>query len=118
MDEHEDPFVFTLTDEEARKVGGILGGTYFAPTRIDQVKTQINRDIKAVRVPVGSPVAGSTISDLDIRNRTGTSIVSIVRGEETIRDVSGDMVVRKGDVLLVLGSNKGLKKLMRMMEKG
>ena len=114
----EGPFVFSLTDEEARKVGGILGGTYFRPTRIDQLKSEINRDIKAVRVPEGSPVVGKRMDELDMRKKMGVSIVSVVRGDDIIREVGADLVVRPGDILLVLGANKNVGKMAELIGDG
>jgi len=114
-DEDEDPFVFTLTDEEARKVSTILGNAYFKPTLITSAKQALSEELKAIRVPSGAGVLDKKIKDLDIRKRTGASIVSIIRGDEIIKNPSATMVIQEGDLLMVMGTKESVEKLEKMV---
>lgn len=114
-DEDEDPFVFSLTDEEARKLSSILGDAYFKPTPIMSAKRALSEDIKGLRVPAGSPVIGKVIKDLDIRKRTGASIVSIIRGDEFIKNPSATTSIQEGDLLMVMGTAESLEHLQLMI---
>lgn len=60
-------------------------------------------EIDWVELPENSPLAGRTIGDLRIRQRTGTSIVAVVRGEEVVANPGPDLAFAPGDVLGVLG---------------
>lgn len=114
-DEDEEPWVLTLTDEEARKVSTILGNAYFKPTLIMTAKQALSEEIKAIRVPSGAVVLDKMIKDLDIRKRTGASIVSIIRGDEIIKNPSATTTIQEGDLLMVMGTKESVDKLERMV---
>ncbi len=115
VDEDEDPFIFSLTDEEARKMSSILGDTYFKPTPIMSAKKALSEDIKGIRVPSGSDVIGKMIKDLDIRRRTGASIVSIIRGDEIIKNPSATTVLAEDDLLMTMGTKENVERLKNMV---
>ena len=115
-DEDEEPFIFTLTDEEARKVSSILGDAYFKPTPIMSAKRALSEDITGVRVPSGSTVIGQQIKDLDIRKRTGASVVSIIRGDQIIKNPSATTVIEEEDLLMVMGTGESVEKLQEMIK--
>ena len=50
-----------------------------------------------------SPAIGGTVVSLDIRAKTGASIVSVERGSKTIRNVGPDLVFLPGDALIAMG---------------
>jgi TrkA domain protein len=116
-DPDEDPFVIILSDEEARKLSSILGDTYFKPTPIVRLKQALTEDINAIKVPSGSSVIEKPIRELDIRKKTGASIVTIIRGEEIIRNPDPDTHLLENDLLMVLGTISSIKKLEKMLQK-
>src|SRR6185436_14513851 len=62
-----------------------------------------------LRLATDSPVIGNTISDLQIRTRTGASVVVIKRGAETITNPSPDVDLRSDDQVLLLGTPPQLR---------
>jgi TrkA domain protein len=83
--------LFSLTGKQARQLGSILEGAYFQPVELDEVE-----------VPLGE----ASITDCDIRNRTGVSVMAIQRGDETIPNPGPDATIESGDVLVTLGSRE------------
>jgi CPA2 family monovalent cation:H+ antiporter-2 len=57
-----------------------------------------------VRVERGSPIAGLTLLESRIRSTTGTAVVAIKRGAETISNPTPETRLEPGDVALVLGT--------------
>jgi CPA2 family monovalent cation:H+ antiporter-2 len=57
------------------------------------------------RLPRGSPVAGRSLRDLDLRRRTGATVLAIVREDETGPNPTADTVLEAGDDLVLVGSH-------------
>ncbi len=60
------------------------------------------RFYEAVVAP-GSPLGGSTLKDVDFRNRYGAAVVAIHREGEPVAGKLGSIALHPGDVLVVLG---------------
>lgn len=56
------------------------------------------------RVPVPASAAGRTLRALDLRARTGASVVGVERGDQVLTNPGGDFAVAEGDTLVVLGT--------------
>ncbi len=56
-----------------------------------------------VRVERGAPIAGLTLQESQIRSTTGTAVVAIRRGEETISNPPPETRLEPDDVALLLG---------------
>ena len=65
-----------------------------------------------------SQAADKTLSELDLRKKTGTTIIAIVRGSKAVTSLSADITIHAGDVLVLLGSHAQLDKAMRMLKTG
>jgi CPA2 family monovalent cation:H+ antiporter-2 len=57
-----------------------------------------------IEVPGDSPLDGQEIGALQIRARTGASIVAVVRGEEVIANPGPEVALASGDAVSVLGT--------------
>jgi CPA2 family monovalent cation:H+ antiporter-2 len=60
--------------------------------------------VSACPVAEGSPLAGKTLAEVDLRNRLGATLLAIRRGEETISNPKGSTRIEAQDTLLVLTS--------------
>ncbi|HVU19076.1 MAG TPA: cation:proton antiporter [Candidatus Didemnitutus sp.] len=60
-------------------------------------------NLKIVPIVAGSPAAGHLIRELELRSRTGASIVALERGEERLINPGPDEEIRVGDRVLILG---------------
>ncbi|RIK43796.1 MAG: portal protein [Chloroflexi bacterium] len=61
-------------------------------------------DVSWVRIPPNSPLAGSTIAEADIRNRTGASIVALLRESELMPNPEARQRLAAGDMIAVLAN--------------
>ena len=64
----------------------------------------------------GSPAIGRTISELNVRAKTGASIVSVARGEERFRNPGPTWCFEAGDIVSVIGDPRQLAALGRLLE--
>ena len=69
-----------------------------------------------VRVRDGSPAAGRTLAELEIRGRTGATVLAITRGEEVVLVPEGRDVVRPGDVLALAGTHEAVAAARELLE--
>ena len=57
-----------------------------------------------VRLEAGSGAIGRTIGELEIRGRTGATILAIVRGSDVVLVPDGHERLREGDVVALAGT--------------
>lgn len=74
----------------------------------DTAATQISLSLHVV--DAASPLAGHTIKELRVREKTGCMIIGIDRHEQTIAEVSADITLQPDDVLLLAGESKNLER--------
>ena len=67
-------------------------------------------------IPAGSPAVGETIRSLDVRAKTGASIVSVARGEEKFRNPGPTWCFEPGDVASVIGDPAQLAALRKLLK--
>ncbi len=53
-------------------------------------------------------IAGKSLRDLDLRRKTGATIIAIIRKGEAKTNPAGDFVIQEGDILVLLGSHAQL----------
>ena len=59
-------------------------------------------------LPEASPLTGCTLGEADVRNRTGATVVAIMRRDELVTNPNVTEQLRAGDVLAVLGNHAEL----------
>jgi CPA2 family monovalent cation:H+ antiporter-2 len=57
-----------------------------------------------IELPEDSPLAGKKIGDIEVRTRTGASIVAIVREESVIANPGPEVAIAPGDTIGALGT--------------
>jgi CPA2 family monovalent cation:H+ antiporter-2 len=65
-------------------------------------------DLEAVSIAQNSPAAGKLIRELELRTRTGASIVGVQRGDTRIINPGPDEEILSGDQVLLLGTQAQL----------
>ncbi len=65
-------------------------------------------DTTWVEIPEGSSVAGRTLRDVDVRARSGASVVAVMRaGDSAVEpNPDGQYVFRPGDMVAVMGGSE------------
>lgn len=77
--ENEPASSFTLTDQESRQVGSIIGGAFYQPRILDRLELAIAElRIEWLKVTQNAPVAGKSIGELGLRKNLGIAVVAII----------------------------------------
>jgi monovalent cation:H+ antiporter-2, CPA2 family len=63
-------------------------------------------------------VAGRTLRDLELRKRTGASVIAFVRDDHPDTQVDPDQTIRPGDALVLVGSHAAIEKAFGALEEG
>jgi TrkA domain protein len=104
----------TLTDAQARVLGAALSGAYFRPAVVEDIEAVVGTLlIDWVTIGAGSPAAGRTIADLEIRRRTKMTVAAILRGSDPIITPEPSEVLQPGDRLVVIGRQEDLPTFVR-----
>ena len=101
--------VVTLSDDQARRLGAVLAGAYFQPTPTRQIEAVVGGLlIDWVTIRPGSPGAGRSIADLQVRRRTRMTIVAVLRGDEVVVAPEPTQGLEPGDRVVVVGRPEDL----------
>ncbi len=63
-----------------------------------------------------SPAAGFTLGELDLRNKTGVTIIAVTRGNETVVSPSADFKLTERDSLVLMGESEKIKNAVRLLQ--
>jgi TrkA domain protein len=103
-DQDEPTAVLQLEDDEARQVGAVIGGAYDRPKIVEDLEMAFGElAIEWVPVPDTSPAIGKTLAECGFRQRTGITIIAILREPEPVAGAQPGDVVQEGDVLVTVG---------------
>lgn len=97
--------VIDLTAEESQLLGGILSQTYFQPVP-DSSRELVMKELAIdwLPLPSGHSMTGKSVRELAVRERTGASVIAILReGEAIINPEPGEMF-QSGDTVMIIGS--------------
>jgi voltage-gated potassium channel len=103
--------------------GHRLAHLILSPTVVDFFETALRRgdetlSIEDVAVEAGSPIVGKSLSDLDIRETTGVTVLAVMRKGSPLVNPPGTLVLQNGDRLLTLGTREQLRLLERLLTSG
>ncbi|MCX7606520.1 MAG: cation:proton antiporter regulatory subunit [Bacteroidia bacterium] len=118
LGEDEPALSIKLTEEEAREMAFILGGVRYQPLPADKVNFLL-QEVVMEWIPVEEfcMMQGKTLADLELRRRTGVSIIAILRAGKTIP--SPDPYTEKiqaGDTLVAVGTRQQIEKILPMCQ--
>lgn len=110
------PSAAEMTPVEARRLGNILTG---AIIEADQERVEIAFSALAdLRITIHTfyvpkSVTGKTIEDLQIRAKTGATIIAVCRHDKNIINPPPTFAFEAGDAALVIGESDQIKKFER-----
>jgi CPA2 family monovalent cation:H+ antiporter-2 len=102
--------VETLVDTY-RRVAGAHGGRAARATAIplDQLPREIaHAPVQSFRLPEDAWAAGKTLQHLDLRNRTGATVLGLRRGGQTTTSPAATFTLEAGDDLFLLGDDSDI----------
>jgi len=76
-----------------------------------------NMNISFLDVENNSPADGKTLIEIDLRKRTGVTILALKRGSEVIEHPSADTVLRGGDIAYVIGDPEQVREADLLLNK-
>ena len=116
----EDPAaVIQLEDDEARQIGAVIGGAYDRPKIVEDLEMAFGElAIEWVPVPDTSPAIGKTLAECGFRQRTGITIIAILREPEPVAGAQPGDVVQKGDTLVTVGKAGQYGPFRRLLREG
>lgn len=102
-----------LHPDDARTLAELLGGTTLTE-HLGRIQQQVEGlAIEWVTIPGG--FRAQTIGEGGYRQRTGASIVAILRGDHTVPAPGPDDQLRPGDVAVVVGTVDGIARLTDLL---
>lgn len=112
--------VITLTDGEARQIAGIVGGLTYVPKALPTTEVVLeDLVLDWFTIEPGAAAIGKTIRDLQVRTRTGASIVSLVEPNRTKRtNPEADTVLNEGATLILAGDRQTIAALKKLLISG
>jgi TrkA domain protein len=118
-DDDEPSAVIELHDDEARQLGAIIGGAYERPKVVEELEMAFGElSIEWVPVPDTSPAIGKTLAECAFRQRTGITIIAILREPEPVAGAQPGDVVQAGDTLVTVGKLGQYKEFRRLLAEG
>ncbi|MDQ0350445.1 trk system potassium uptake protein TrkA [Alkalibacillus filiformis] len=76
---------------------------------------ELSDEHSVVEVKAGDRMDGETLIDLDIRARFGCNVVAIKRGKEINVSPMAHDVIQKGDIIIVIGSDKDIHRFEKVL---
>ncbi|WP_461828920.1 cation:proton antiporter regulatory subunit [Aquifex sp.] len=115
-DDEEPSCVFSLNEEEARELGFLLAGTTYQTVGTGKMEMLMKEIVMEwVKVGENSNFIGKTIAELEIRKKTGVSIIAIIRDGSMIPSPDPQKEkIQAGDTLIVVGTREQLLKFLEL----
>ncbi len=66
----------------------------------------------------GAWPAGLTLKDVDLRNRTGATVIAVVRGEESFTSPGAEFAIEAGDTLVLVASHRDMNRAFDYLRVG
>lgn len=114
--ENESRCVMTLTDEESRQTAGIIGGLSYKPKALETIEVALD-DLKIewIKVEAGFKSIERSIGDLEVRQKTGASIIAAILHGESKINPGPDYVIKEGVTLVVAGKRNHIRLLKEIL---
>ncbi|WP_456327786.1 cation:proton antiporter regulatory subunit [Archaeoglobus sp.] len=112
------PCVVTLTPKDAVRLGNILTGAIFESKEefvevVFSALADLRIGVHTYIVP--KSLAGKTIEELDLRRKTGVTIIAISREGKNIVNPSPSTELKEGDVIVVIGEHDQIEKFEKLI---
>jgi len=92
-----------------REIGVRIANNLTSDSFVDFI--ELSDDFSIVELEVKEQWKGKTLRELDMRNHYGINVVGMRQGETMTITPGPDKLLELGEILIVIGSNKNLKKV-------
>ena len=107
--------VLHLNNDDTRTLAELLGGSPVSEA-VAGVQQLEGVAIDWLRIRAGSASVGSTIGEGQLRTRTGSSVVALVRGDVTFAAPGPETAFQADDVVVAVGTQAGLLQLHALLD--
>lgn len=107
-----------LNDDEAEALADILGASLMLGQLSGLRQQAAGLLTEQISIPAGSPFVGRQLGDTKARTRTSASIVAVLREREVIASPDPSFRFEAGDVVVVVGTRKGLDGVTAILADG
>ncbi|MBB5958398.1 TrkA domain protein [Saccharothrix tamanrassetensis] len=105
-----------LTPAEAGTLAGLLGSPQLVAHLEEQHRDVAGISTRQFPVAPGSRFDGRTLGETELRSRTGSSIVAVVRAGSVHPSPRPDFTFAGGDLVVVVGTADGLAKTSDILD--
>lgn len=84
----------------------------------EQVEWLPEIDVDGYRLPDESHLAGKNIAELQVRKKTGATVIAVRRGPDVFTNPEPHFEFKKGDIILFTGDRKGMLKALNYFKTG
>jgi TrkA domain protein len=107
--------MLVLSASDTRTISELLGGS-----RVTEAVAAVQQEIEGlaiewIEIADGSFAADTTIGDGQYRTRTGSSIVAVIRGDQSIPAPGPEFGLLAGDVVVAVGTVEGLATMRELI---
>jgi CPA2 family monovalent cation:H+ antiporter-2 len=85
---------------------------------IEVVFRRPGAELETLTVEKGSPLAGRSLAEIDIRRKYGVTLLEIDKGDEVLVNPGGDVRLAAGNTMVVMGPAEGRARLARACSHG
>lgn len=107
-----------LSADDSRTLAELLGVSQVAKDLTDLEQDVEGLAVDRLRLLNASPFDGRTIGDTGARTRTGVSVVAVLRGGAAYPAPGPEFRLQGGDVLVVVGTPRGIEDLSVLLRSG
>lgn len=107
----------------AAQIAAVRAGGYGALRGVSTTQESLEDLLKVLNLsatqtyflPEHSPAVGNSLKELDLRNRTGVSVIAVVRDRNPVTSLDADFRLAANDVLVLVGSHADLQKARELL---
>ncbi|MEW6362945.1 MAG: cation:proton antiporter [Pyrinomonadaceae bacterium] len=106
--------------ERIRRQGyELLRKTGAPPAQLPEINVALDAAAtETIQIEENSPAIGRNLAELDVRGKTGATVIAAVRNNKMEISPGADFRVEKGDKLVLIGTPPGLEKAIEMLSPG